>query len=136
VHFVAHGVATRKRPLDSAVILAGDRLLAREILQSPLQARLVTISSCHGAGSRTYAGEGVVGLAWAFLSAGADQVIAALWEVDDQSTPALMEQLYAGIRAGRSPAVALRDAKLRLVRAKNVNRRPRYWAPFVLYAGT
>ena len=136
VHFVAHGVATRKRPLDSAVILAGDRLLAREIVQSSLQARLVTISSCHGAGSRTYAGEGVVGLAWAFLSAGADQVIAALWEVDDQSTPALMEQMYAGIRAGRSPAVALRDAKLRLVRAKNVNRRPRYWAPFVLYAGT
>jgi tetratricopeptide (TPR) repeat protein len=142
VHFVAHGVATRKRPLDSAIILSApnegtsSRLLAREVVEQPLDARLVTISSCHGAGTRTYAGEGVVGLAWAFLKAGADQVIAALWEVDDAATPALMDEMYAEIRKGRDPADALRTAKLRLVRSKSVHRYPRYWAPFVLYAGT
>jgi CHAT domain-containing protein len=141
VHFVAHGVATRKRPLDSAVILAPDnvsrsyKLLAREVIATPLSARLVTISSCHGAGTRTYAGEGVVGLAWAFLRAGADQVIAALWEVSDATTPKLMDRMYAGIGAGRDPAVALRDAKLALVRARGIERKPFYWAPFVLYVG-
>ncbi|MEO8380215.1 MAG: CHAT domain-containing protein [Acidobacteriota bacterium] len=140
VHFVAHGVATRKRPLDSAVILASDgsksyKLLAREVIESPLSARLVTISSCHGAGMRTYAGEGVVGLAWAFLRAGADQVIAALWEVSDAATPKLMDRMYTGIGAGRDPAVALRDAKLSLVRAAGLERKPMYWAPFVLYVG-
>lgn len=141
VHFVAHGVATRKRPLDSAVILARDnvsksyKLLAREVIEAPLSARLVTISSCHGAGTRTYAGEGVVGLAWAFLRAGADQVVAALWEVSDATTPKLMDRMYAGIGAGRDPAVALRDAKLTLVRAQGVERKPLYWAPFVLYVG-
>jgi len=141
VHFVAHGVATRKRPLDSAVILARDqvsksyKLLAREVISAPLTARLVTISSCHGAGTRTYAGEGVVGLAWAFLRAGADQVIAALWEVSDAATPRLMDRMYAGISAGRDPAVALRDAKLVQVRAQGVERKPMYWAPFVLYVG-
>ncbi len=141
VHFVAHGVATRKRPLDSAVILAADassryRLLARDVIAQPLTARLVTISSCHGAGTRTYAGEGVVGLAWAFLRAGADQVIAALWEVNDVAAPRLMDDMYAGIRAGKDPAVALREAKLQLVTGAGAHRRPQYWAPFVLYAGT
>lgn len=141
IHFVAHGVATLQRPLDSAVVLARDedlsyKLYAREILKHPLRARLVTISSCHGAGARAYAGEGLVGLAWAFLRAGAHQVIAALWEVNDYSTPRLMDELYAGIHAGLDPATALRDAKLKLIREGKVYRQPRYWAPFVLYSGS
>jgi CHAT domain-containing protein/Tfp pilus assembly protein PilF len=140
VHFVAHGVATRLRPLESAVILAREgesyKLYARDIVRKRLHARLVTISSCHGAGTRAYTGEGLVGLAWAFLHAGARQVIAALWEVNDSATPALMSDLYAGIRRGDDPAVALRAAKLKLVRGTNVDRLPRYWAPFVLYSGS
>lgn len=142
VHIAAHGVPSRKRPLDSAIILGrrepngAYKLFARDVIEQPLDARLVTISSCHGAGERTYAGEGVVGLAWAFLKAGADQVIAALWEVDDAASPELMEAMYAAIRAGNDPADALRAAKLRLVRSESVHRNPRYWAPFVLYAGT
>ena len=143
LHFVAHGKATRKQPLDSAVILGRDgsngdyRLFARDIVKKPLKARLVTISSCYGAGERTYAGEGLVGLAWAFLRAGADEVIAALWEVNDAATPELMDRMYAGIAAGKPPAVALRDAKLSLLRQVNSSRKhPKFWAPFVLYSGS
>jgi CHAT domain-containing protein len=141
VHFVAHGVATRIRPLDSAVILGRDasreyHLFARDIVKQPLKARLVTISSCHGAGTRIYAGEGLVGLAWAFLRAGAGNVVAALWQVDDSATPALMDRMYTGIRAGRDPAAALRDAKLVLVHSQGAYKRPSYWAPFVLYSGS
>lgn len=141
LHFVAHGVAMRQKPLDSAVILGPDkpsgayRLSASEIVDRPLRAKLVTISSCYGAGSRTYGGEGLVGLAWAFLSAGADQVIAALWEVNDAATADLMKDMYAGIRQGRDPAAALRDAKLRLLRSNTIHAKPAYWAPFVVYAG-
>jgi CHAT domain-containing protein len=141
IHFVAHGIATRKRPLDSAVILAKDeadryKLLARDIVDQHLTARLVTISSCHGAGSRAYAGEGLVGLAWAFLRAGAEQVIAALWEVNDAATAKLMNHMYAQIRLGRDPAVALRDAKRALIHSGTSQQKPRYWAPFVIYAGS
>ena len=140
VHFVAHGMATRQRPLDSAIILAreGDsyKLYARDIIKQKLHARLVTISSCHGAGTRAYTGEGLVGLAWAFLHAGAHQVIAALWEVNDNATPKLMDDLYAGIRAGQDPATALRNAKLNLIHSKGVFRQPKYWAPFVIYSGS
>jgi CHAT domain-containing protein len=139
LHFVAHGIAAQK-PLDSAVILGSDaskndRLMAAEIINTPLQARLVTISSCYGAGTRTYAGEGLVGLAWAFLRAGADEVVAALWEVNDAATPGLMEAMYRGIRQGRDPASALREAKLSLLRSTSIHRKASYWAPFVLYSG-
>lgn len=141
IHFVAHGIATRQRPLDSAVILARDgddyKLYARDILKHRLRAGLVTISSCHGAGTRTYTGEGLVGLAWAFLHAGARQVIAALWEANDDATPKMMDDLYAGIRAGQDPATSLRAAKLKLIHGgATVYRQPRYWAPFVLYSGS
>jgi CHAT domain-containing protein len=140
IHFVAHGTASRTSPLDSAVILSkqGDeyKLYARDIIQHPLHADLVTISACHGEGVRTYSGEGLVGLSWAFLRAGAHGVIAALWEVNDNSTPQLMDHLYSEIGKGVPPDAALRDAKLALLHSGDVYRRPFYWAPFELYRGS
>lgn len=139
LHFVAHGEATLQKPLDSAVILAPDpngyKLFARDIIQQPITARLVTISSCYGAGKRMYVGEGLVGLAWAFLRAGAEQVIAAVWDVDDAATPKLMDEMYGHMHAGRDPATALREAKLKLVHSNGAYARPKYWAPFVIYSG-
>jgi CHAT domain-containing protein len=139
IHFVAHGTASRASPLDSAVILSkqGDsyKLYARDIVTQPLQANLVTISACHGAGERTYSGEGLVGLTWAFLRAGAHGVIAALWEVNDNSTPELMDDLYAEIQKGSAPDAALHHAKLKLLHSGTVYQKPFYWAPFEIYLG-
>ena len=139
IHFVAHGTASRLSPLDSAVILSpqGDayKLYARDIVEKPLRAELVTISACYGSGNRAYSGEGLVGLSWAFLRAGARNVIAALWEANDISTPKLMDTMYDGIESGDDPAVALRQAKLALLHSGTVYRRPFYWAPFQLYIG-
>lgn len=142
IHFVAHGVASRTDPLDSAIILSranvaedAFKLHAREILQHPLHARLVTIAACYGSGSRSYAGEGLVGLAWAFLRAGAHNVIGALWEASDESTVRLMSDLYLGIEQGAPPAAALRAAKLNLLHSQREFRKPFYWAPFQIYSG-
>ena len=143
IHFVAHGTASRSSPLDSAVILSKSsaeqdsfKLYARDIIRRPLHAELVTISTCYGAGTRAYTGEGLVGLSWAFLRAGAHNVIGALWEVSDASTPRLMDQLYDELKKGRSPEAALRSAKLSLLHSEGVFRKPFYWAPFQLYTGT
>jgi CHAT domain-containing protein/Flp pilus assembly protein TadD len=134
VHFVAHGTASVRSPLESSVILAGGgRLTGHEIIAAPLDAELVTVSSCNSAGRRSYAGEGLVGLAWAFLDAGAHRVIAAQWDVSDTATPQLMDDMYGGLAAGRDPANALREAKLALLHSKSVYERPFYWAPFILY---
>src|ERR1019366_512006 len=142
IHFVAHGVASRTDPLDSAIILSRSsadedsfKLHARDIIQHPIHARLVTVSACYGSGTRSYVGEGLVGLAWAFLRAGAHNVIGALWEASDESTPRIMDTLYDGLEKGLSPSVALRRAKLTLVREQSNYSKPFYWAPFQIYSG-
>jgi tetratricopeptide (TPR) repeat protein len=142
LHFVTHGTASRARPLESAVILSKEpqsdtyKLYARDIISRPLKAELVTISACNGSGTRSYSGEGLVGLSWAFLRAGAHNVVGALWEVSDVSTPNLMDKMYAELAAGRDPATALRNAKLSLLHQHNVFSKPFYWAPFQLYSGS
>ena len=142
LHFVTHGTASRARPLDSAVVLSKEKdadafkLYARDIVNRRLSAYLVTISACNGAGTRAYSGEGLVGLSWAFLRAGAHNVIGALWEVSDSSTPQLMDALYGGLGQGQDPAVALRAAKLSLLHSDTVYKKPFYWAPFQLYSGS
>jgi len=147
IHFVTHGLASRADPLDSAIILSraprgalgktvdegSFKLYAREIMKLPIDARLVTISACNGSGARRFVGEGLVGLSWAFLKAGAHNAIGALWEVSDASTPRLMDTLYQGLGEGQTPAEALRRAKLGLLHSTGNYRKPFYWAPFQLY---
>jgi CHAT domain-containing protein len=137
VHFAAHATANRDSPLDSAVVLTPRRgnykLYAREIRNRRINAELVTISACRSAGARTYLGEGLVGFAWSFLAAGARNVVAGLWDVDDRSTPQLMERMYRELRGGASPAEALHRAKLELADSKTSFSKPYYWAPFQLF---
>ena len=139
IHFVAHGTASRLSPLDSAIVLSkasaeddSFKLYARDIIRRPLQADLVTISACYSSGERAYAGEGLVGLSWAFLRAGAHNVIAALWEATDASTEQLMDRFYDELDKGASPDAALRAAKLSLLHHSGFHN-AFYWAPFQLY---
>ena len=162
IHFVAHGTASRLSPLDSAIVLsktsskgrtekdgAGKdtaekngaeedsyKLYARDIIRYPLRAELVTVSTCRSAGERAYSGEGLVGLSWAFVRAGAHNVIGALWDVSDASTPQVMDELYGELKKGKTPDAALRDAKLTLLHSGASFRKPFYWAPFQLYTGS
>ena len=137
IHFAAHAAPSFEQPLESAVILSpkGDafKLYARDVIGTPLNADLVTLSACYGAGSRHYAGEGFVGLAWAFLGSGAGNVIAGLWNVEETSTVELMDALYRRLARGLEPPDALRAAKLDLLHSQNAYRKPYYWAPFVTY---
>ena len=141
IHFVAHGIASRLSPLDSAIVLSKEpanpdsfKLYARDITQHPIRAQLVTISACYGAGERRYSGEGLVGLAWAFLRAGSRNVIAALWEATDVSTDQLMDRFYRELGGGATPDAALRTAKLAMLQGGRF-RNPFYWAAFQLFTG-
>jgi CHAT domain-containing protein len=138
IHFASHAIANPVSPLDSAIVTApgqsGTRLLARALLDTPLSADLVTISACRGAGARVVAGEGLVGFAWVLLHAGARNVIAGLWDVNDRSTYDLMTFLYSRLDT-QSPADALRAAKLQLLEPGSRFRHPFYWAPFTVFLG-
>jgi CHAT domain-containing protein/Tfp pilus assembly protein PilF len=146
IHFAAHASANSDEPFESAVILSRDagagsnfRLRAKDIVATPVQARLVTLSACRSAGSRIYSGEGLVGIASAFLEAGAHNVIAGLWDVSDESGSQMMARLYSGMAKGETPAAALRNSKLELLHEGGLFRKPWYWAPFQIFttdAGT
>jgi CHAT domain-containing protein len=150
IHFVAHGTGSQPSPLDSAIILSRDaasqaageqddtfKLYARDIIQRPLHAELVTISACYGAGREVFSGEGLVGLSWAFLRAGAHNVVGALWDVSSDSAPQLMDTFYAEMQKGKNPSEALRAAKLSLLHSNDpALRSPFHWAPFQLYTGS
>lgn len=137
IHVAAHAQAGSGNPLDSAVVLSpdegGSKLYARDLVGRRIDAELVTLSACRSAGSRAFSGEGLVGLAWAFMRAGTRRVIAGLWDVSDRSTAVLMEDLYAGLSDGADAADALRSAKLRLLHGESSFSKPYYWGPFQLY---
>ena len=143
IHFAAHAAANQTSPLDSSLILSraaapgdsGYQLSAREVMNVPLNATLVTLSACRSAGARTYSGEGQVGLSWAFLRAGSRSVVAGLWDVTDRSTAALMADFYDQLARNAAPVEALRHAKLTLLHGGKAYQKPFYWGPFQLYAG-
>jgi CHAT domain-containing protein len=68
---------------------AGFKLFARDVVKN-----LVTISACTSAGARISAGQGLVGFAWAFLEAGACNVIAGLGDVNEGSAVRIMANMY------------------------------------------
>lgn len=109
-------------------------LSARDVLDLRLRAQLVVLSGCSTGLGREMKGEGIVGLMRAFMHAGAEGVVASLWEVDDAATEELMGRLYDGMLGPRKqrPAAALREAQLALARDPRW-RSPFYWAGFQIH---
>ncbi len=138
VHVATHGVIDDHAPLYSALLFApggeggDDGLLeAREVLDLHLNADLVVLSACDTARGKIGAGEGVVGLSWAFLVAGCRTLVVAQSPAESKATAQLMVEFHRQIAAGLSPAEALQHAELTLRRDPRFSH-PFYWAPFVV----
>ena len=144
IHFATYGVLNKDNPLFSFVELmpqGGDdgRLEVHEVFGLQLHARLVVLSACQtalGAGTLADvpAGDDWVGLVQAFLSAGASNVLATLWPVEDRATADLMTRFYTALRAGRPEPEALADAQRETLRNPGTAN-PFYWAGFALSGG-
>ncbi len=141
LHLAAHGVLNTTNPLYSYILMrAGNGedgyIEAREILDLNLNASLVVLSACEtGRGGFRY-GEGVVGLSWALMVAGAPATVVSQWKVDSAGTTEFMLAFHRALRQGTSrpfagKAAALRSAALRLS-ADSAYRHPYYWAGFAL----
>ncbi len=136
------GVAAPAAP--DATPVRGDGLLtAAEIIEDwHLNADLVVLSGCRTALGRPTPGEGYIGLAHAFLRAGAHSLMVSLWPVDDQVTRMLMVHFY-GILLGEGDveqAEALRQSQRWLREWRDDSgeqpyRHPAYWSAFVLIGG-
>jgi tetratricopeptide (TPR) repeat protein len=94
----------------------GGILTAETITGLPLhKLELAVLSACETGLGEVAGGEGVFGLQRAFHLAGARNVVASLWKVDDQATSALMALFYDKLWRQKKPAIeALREAQLTL----------------------
>jgi CHAT domain-containing protein/tetratricopeptide (TPR) repeat protein len=141
VHFATHGVFDSARPALSGLIFSlvdrrgGYRngyVRLHDIYNLRLNAELVVLSACDTALGTGIKGEGLVGLARAFMYAGAPRVVASLWAVNDLATSELMTRFYRGmLQRSLRPAAALHAAQ-REMQATTQWRDPYYWAGFTL----
>ena len=129
LHLACHGLFRADNPMFSALRLADGWLTAHTALSMKLPGALVVLSGCETGRSAVAGGDEILGLVRAFLGAGAATLVVSLWLVQDETTASLMADFYAEIRAGATPAQALRHAQQRLRRS---HPHPYYWAPFVL----
>jgi CHAT domain-containing protein/Tfp pilus assembly protein PilF len=139
LHLATHGMLDSANPMYSHVILSQVRsggnedglLEAWEVMNLELKAELVVLSACETARGRVGAGEGVIGLAWAWFVAGCPTSVVSLWKVDSASTTQLMLDFHRNFKSRISKAEALRQAELRLLRSKQYSH-PFHWAGFVV----
>ena len=138
VHIAAHGdmeageIALSPNPTRlSKIPEEKDFVLKMADVQAvKLRARLVVLSCCHSAQGKVTP-EGVVGIARAFLGAGARSVLVALWAIDDEATMEFMKCFYEHLGRGCSASVALNRA-MKFLRESEKFAAVKYWAPFVL----
>ena len=131
VHIAAHG-----RMETGEIALApknGEEdfiLTMKDVKSVQMRARLVVLSCCHSAHGEIKA-EGVVGIARAFLGAGARSVLVSLWAIDDKATLEFMKNFYQHLVAGKSASEALNRA-MNCMRESTEFSDVTHWAPFVL----
>ena len=140
LHLATHGVLDNNSPLNSYVLLApnavtGDdgKLEAWEILEMDLASDLIFLSACETARGGVRSGEGLIGLSWSLMVAGARNVVVSQWKVESASTTDLTIDFYKSLKqnAATKKPEALRRAALKLRRNASTAH-PFYWAGFVL----
>lgn len=129
LHLACHGLFRRDNPMFSALKLDDAWLMAADVAQLDLRGALVTLSACESGRSSVVAGDEILGLTYAFLSAGVASLLVSQWLVQDAATAALMERWYGHLTEATDLALALRNAQLDLMQDYP---HPYYWAPFVL----
>jgi CHAT domain-containing protein/Flp pilus assembly protein TadD len=111
-------------------------LRASEVAMLKTNADFVVLSACNTAAGDTPGAEALSGLARAFFYAGARSLIVSNWEVDSESTVALMTGLFGALKENPrlSHAEALRLSMLKMIGSptKPEWAEPRYWAPFIV----
>ena len=135
IHIAAHGDMER-----GEILLASNpgskgkkkdyMLMLSDLERKPLRASLVVLSCCHSAKGEVKA-DGVIGIARAFIGAGARSVLVALWAISDEGTLYFMNAFYQHFSRGLKASECLNKA-MEVMRNSTKFCDPHFWAPFIL----
>ncbi|MFN8439153.1 MAG: CHAT domain-containing protein [Caldilineaceae bacterium] len=127
LHLATHGLFRPDNAFFSALKLADGWVDVRQLYRLPLSARLVVLSACESGAGQVRGGDEVIGLARGFLGAGAQNIVASLWNVHDASSAKLMALFYQYLSHNVTPIAALRSAQLAAIQQAQ---HPYYWASY------
>ena len=154
IHFACHGFFNDNLTPQAALVFSEvsgllkdesdeDGYLAiDEIALLQLKAKMVMLSACETGLNQNKRGDGMSGLARAFMVAGAQNVGVSLWEISDEATVEFMWRVYRKvIHEGKSfrEAYSETKAEFRSGLANSESRfnedwsHPYYWAAFTMY---
>jgi CHAT domain-containing protein/tetratricopeptide (TPR) repeat protein len=135
LHMACHGEFDNDDPLLSRLYLADGPLYGYEIERLACRPQVVVLSACETGVQRRKAGDETFGLVRAFLSCGAEAVVASLWKVADESTAILMRALHRELfKNPTNVAGALRKAQQELLSSPKYSH-PFWWAPYLVTGG-
>ena len=155
VHLSCHGFFDSADPLGSGLLVSDGRrnpprdpwslsvlerrtflVTARDLLQTRLASRLVTLNACStGLQGERNAGDELDGFGRSLLLAGASSVILTLWNVDQRTSRDFLAGFYRRwLNAESVPKWrAFHEEQRAFLRADEVHlQHPYHWAPFVL----
>jgi CHAT domain-containing protein/tetratricopeptide (TPR) repeat protein len=144
IHIAAHFLTSRTEDRTTAIALgfrqdaAGDArldiLTPDDIASLRVPGSVVVMSGCSSAAGRIVPVAGLLGLARAWMAAGASAVVATQWPTPDD-TGELFASFYGHLRDSDradtvAPAEALRRAQVDMLRSGGARAEPGYWAAY------
>jgi|GEM_PF-3183435 len=135
IHYGGHAILEEKNNQFSHLMLQMDTTRSSSVITLGdlyalrTDAELVSLPSCNTATGALLAGEGISNISRGFFFAGAKSIISTLWQANDKSTNAIMNDFYKHLKTGIKKGQALRLAKLDyLSNSPEYLRHPYYWA--------
>jgi CHAT domain-containing protein len=134
IHIAAHGIYNPDRPMSSALFIprgngpmftTAEDLLALHLRAAPV----VVLSACQTAAEGRAVAAEPMGLLRAFFAAGASQVIATEWSVDDAATESFFRAFY---REWARDGAAARAVQVAQNQVRQHRPHPYYWAGITL----
>jgi CHAT domain-containing protein/tetratricopeptide (TPR) repeat protein len=120
IHVAAHAISDVEAPRLSTLVLSTldknggtitGNVFSGELLLRKVSAEVFVLSACDTAVGREVAGEGLLGLRYTALAAGAKTVVASMWQLPDRPASELMTAFYTHlIRYHETPSSALAEA--------------------------